>query len=89
MGSRLRLTLRGGLLRRRKSRRTESVQGVWHQKQRHTDAVVLKVGTEVGTAVEVLPTIAVMHGWAGAALASQLDDGWVTSTASGGASWEP
>jgi hypothetical protein len=97
VGSLLRLTLCGGPLWRRKSSRTESAQGVWHQWQRHTGAVVVKmgvevsaeVGAEVGTKVDVLLAIGVMHGWVGGPVASDLGGGWVASTASGGASWEP
>ena len=93
MGSLLRLTLRGSPLWRRKSSRTESAQGVRHQWQRHIGAVVVKVGAEVsaevGTKVDVLLAIGVMHGWVGGPVASDLGGGWVASTASGGASWEP
>jgi hypothetical protein len=65
------------------------VQGVWHQWQRHTSAVVVKVGAEVSAEVDVLLAIGVMHGWAGGPMASDLGGGWLTSTASEVATWEP
>ena len=87
---------RGGRLWRRKSSRTRTEQGVWHQWQCHADAVRGKVAAGED-ALLLLLVVVVVHGWvdgvgaAGAAgtAAAAMGVGTATSTASEAGDGEP
>ena len=93
---------RGGRLWRRKSSRTRTEQGVWHQWQCHADAVRGKVAAGEDALLlllllVVVVVVVVVHGWvdgvgaAGAAgtAAAAMGVGTATSTASEAGAGEP